>query len=198
MIALTFGSQSYTVIRLNELTDQNETDNIKRLTEEYLCPLNDEVEYFLKNNAFDFSEKKQAVTYCIFTDGKFVAYFTLANKLLQVQKHKISKSILKRLLRTAEDTGEDYVNVPGILVAQLGKNYYNAYNTEITGQILLSIVHYFIENVQSLIGGVVYFLECESDRQKVIDFYEANGFVRFSERLSKDSQLNLLQFMKKI
>ena len=34
MISLTFGSQSYTVIRLNELTDQNETDNLKRLSKD--------------------------------------------------------------------------------------------------------------------------------------------------------------------
>ncbi|MCR5622195.1 MAG: hypothetical protein K6G18_10105 [Treponema sp.] len=124
--------------------------------------------------------------------------FTLANKLIQVQKSKISKTVLKRLLRTAEDSGGDFLNVPSVLVAQPGKNYADGNNSLITGQELLLIIHYFVREIQKYIGGAVYFLECDSDRHKVIEFYKRNGFVLFSERKAKSNGVNLLQFMKKI
>lgn len=48
-----------------------------------------------------------------------------------------SKTVLKRLLRVAEDTGDEVLNVPRILVAQIGKNYSNNNNDYIKGQKLL-------------------------------------------------------------
>lgn len=198
MISLKIGEKTFSIIRLNEISSEEENVNAKRLIGDYSCPRNEEVEFFLKNNAFDFSERKQAITYLIFLENIFVAYFTLANKLIQVKKEKISKSVLKRLLRIAEDTGEEMITVPAILVAQLGKNYFQERNKMLSGENLLSIIHYFITEVQNLIGGVVYFLECDSDRQKVIDFYERNSFVQFAERKSTSNKIKLLQFMKKI
>lgn len=198
MISLKIGENEFSVIRLNEISTDEENADARRLISDYSCPKNSEVEFFLKNNAFDFSARKQAVTYLVFLENIFVAYFTLANKLIQVEKEKISKSILKRLLRVAEDTGEETITVPAILVAQLGKNYFQNRNKLLTGENLLSIIHYFIIEIQSLIGGVVYFLECDSDRQKVIDFYERNNFVQFSERKADSEEIALLQFMKKI
>ncbi len=198
MISLKIGEKEFFVIRLNEISTDEEKSDARRLINDYSCPKNEEVEYFLKNNAFDFSERKQAVTYLIFHKNIFVAYFTLAKKLIQVEKEKISKSILKRLVRIAEDTGEDMITVPAILVAQLGKNYFQNRNKMLPGENLLSIIHYFIIEIQSLIGGVVYFLECDSDRQKVIEFYERNNFVQFSERKATSNEIELLQFMKKI
>lgn len=198
MISITVAGKSFSIIRLNELSDNDEFSAVKNIISEFECPLNDEVEEFLKYNALDFSVRNQAVSYLIFYDDKFVAYFTLANKLLQVQKDKISKTVLKRLLRNAEDTGEDFLNVPAILVAQLGKNYNNGNNKCIDGEELLCIINYFVKSVQSLIGGAVYFLECDSDKNKVIKFYEDNGFVLFSSRKTKSKKTKLLQFMKKI
>lgn len=164
----------------------------------FSCPLNDEVESFLKNNSYDFSSKNQAVTYLIFLENHFVAYFTLANKLIQVQKDSVSKTVLKRLLRTAEDAGDNFINVPGILVAQLGKNFTEGNNQLISGTEILDIISYFVKEVQGLIGGAVYFLECDSDRQKVIDFYQDSGFVLFSKRAAKSDGILLLQFLKRI
>lgn len=46
----------------------------------------------------------------------------------------MTKSILKRLLRIAEDTGEEIITVPAILVAQLGKNYFQNRNKLLTGE----------------------------------------------------------------
>lgn len=145
MISIKISEKSFSVLRLNELSTESELVAVKKLISSFSCPLNDEVERFLKNNALDFEAKNQSVTYLVFYENSFVAYFTLANKLIQVQKDRISKTVLKRLLRVA-----------------------------------------------------VYFLECDSDRQKVIDFYESNGFTLFSERGANSDKITLLQFMKKI
>ncbi len=198
MISIDIGKKSFSVLRLNELESDKEKDIVNVLFSKFSCPLNNEVESFLKDNAFEFSAKNQAVTYLIFFEDRFVAYFTLANKLIQVQKDKISKTVLKRLLRTAEDTDGDFVNVPSILVAQLGKNYTDNNNQFVSGKDLLAIIGYFVKEVQKFIGGAVYFLECDSDRLKVIEFYERNGFTMFSERKAKSNDIQLLQFMKKI
>ncbi|MBQ9539393.1 MAG: GNAT family acetyltransferase [Treponema sp.] len=198
MIALQIGEKIFSVLRLNELSDEAEISEMNKLLLSFSCPLNDEVESFLKNNAFDFSSKNQAVTYLVFQGKRFIAYFTLANKLIQVQKNAVSKSVLKRLLRTAEDSGNEFINVPGILVAQLGKNFTDKNNTLISGTELLDIISYFVKEVQALIGGAVYFLECDSDRQKVIDFYQINGFIFFSQRAAKSDGIQLFQFLKKI
>ena len=198
MISIKISEKSFSVLRLNELSTESELVAVKKLISSFSCPLNDEVERFLKNNALDFEAKNQSVTYLVFYENSFVAYFTLANKLIQVQKDRISKTVLKRLLRVAEDTEDDFLNVPSVLVAQLGKNYSSGFNSLITGQELLYIISYFVKEVQKYIGGAVYFLECDSDRQKVIDFYESNGFTLFSERGANSDKITLLQFMKKI
>ncbi len=198
MISIDIGGRNFSVARLKEFSSEEEMAAVKALLADFSCPLNEEVEFFLRKEALGFDERNQAVTYLVFAENKFVAYFTLANKLIQVQKSKISKTVLKRLLRTAEDSGGDFLNIPSILVAQLGKNYSNGNNASISGQDLLLIISYFVREVQKYIGGAVYFLECDSDRQKVIDFYKQNGFVFFSERRAKASGIKLLQFMKKI
>lgn len=161
MISISVAGKSFSIIRLNELSSEDEFSAVKNIISDFECPLNDEVEEFF-------------------------------------QKDKISKTVLKRLLRNAEDTGEDFLNVPAILVAQLGKNYKNGNNECIAGEELLCIISYFVKSVQSLIGGAVYFLECDSDKNKVIKFYEDNGFVLFSSRKTKSKKTKLLQFMKKI
>lgn len=198
MISVKLDNKSFSVVRLNELSTEDEVIVAKTMISNFSCPLNDEVESFLKNSAFDFETKNQSVTYLVFFEDHFVAYFTLANKLIQVQKDMISKTVLKRLLRVAEDTGDEFLNVPSILVAQLGKNYSNNNNDYIKGQELLAIIEHFVKEVQKYIGGAVYFLECDSDRQKVVNFYEQNGFVFFSERSAKSTDIKLLQFLKKI
>ena len=198
MISINIGGKPFSVVRLNEFSSEEEISGIKDLISGFSCPLNGEVETFLKNDALGFDERNQAVTYLIFAGSRFVAYFTLANKLIQVQKNKISKTVLRRLLRTAEDNGGDFLNVPSILVAQLGKNYSNGNNTFISGQELLLIIDYFVKEVQKYIGGAVYFLECDSDKKKIIEFYTRNGFVLFSERKANSTGIDLLQFMKKI
>lgn len=198
MISIAVNKKQFSVVRLNEISTEAELCAVKELVALFSCPLNEEVESFLKLSAFDFSLRNQAITYLVFCGNKFVAYFTLANKLLQVQKNKISKTVLKRLLRVAEDTDDEFLTVPAILVAQLGKNYADCNNALIMGNELLGIVSYFVKCVQDLIGGSVYFLECDSDKQKVIDFYETNGFTFFSKRKTKSKKTQLLQFMKKI
>ncbi len=198
MISLLIDGKTFSVLRLNELSDTAEISEMNKLFLSFSCPLNDEVESFLKNNSYDFSSKNQAVTYLIFLENHFVAYFTLANKLIQVQKDSVSKTVLKRLLRTAEDAGDNFINVPGILVAQLGKNFTEGNNQLISGTEILDIISYFVKEVQGLIGGAVYFLECDSDRQKVIDFYQDSGFVLFSKRAAKSDGILLLQFLKRI
>lgn len=198
MISIGIDGKTFSVVRLNEFSSEEEIAAVRSLFSGFSCPLNEEVESFLRKDALGFECRNQSVTYLIFAENRFTAFFTLANKLIQVQKSKISKTVLKRLLRTAEDSGGDFLNVPSVLVAQLGKNYADGNNSLISGQELLLIIHYFVREIQKYIGGAVYFLECDSDRHKVIEFYMRNGFVLFSERKAKSNGVNLLQFMKKI
>ncbi|MCM1569804.1 MAG: GNAT family acetyltransferase, partial [Roseburia sp.] len=67
------------------------------------------------------------------------------------------------------------------LIAQLGKNYTDGRNKEITGKELVELAWTVVEEGQYMYGGMVTFLEAENE-EKLLDFYKANRFLQFDTR----------------
>jgi hypothetical protein len=74
------------------------------------------------------------------------------------------------------------------LIAQLGKNFKDGINKQISGDELLKMACEKVQFVQNIIGGKIAYLECE-DIEKLKSFYFSNGFVEFGKRnLDRDEE----------
>ncbi|MCM1134086.1 MAG: hypothetical protein NC400_00790 [Clostridium sp.] len=67
------------------------------------------------------------------------------------------------------------------LIAQLGKNYTDGRNREITGKELVELAWTVVEEGQYMYGGMVTFLEA-GNNEKLLDFYRNNRFSQFDTR----------------
>ena len=73
------------------------------------------------------------------------------------------------------------------LIAQLGKNYTDGRNKEITGAELLELAWSVIEDMQYRGGGMVVFLEANNE-EKLLSFYQDNKFRQFDTRLAASKE----------
>ena len=179
------GLSGYNLINLSEMLQELGEDKLKIILSTYLCPHNQDIEYFLSDKAIEFSRQRIAATHLVFTSYKskpvLIGYFTLASKHIFIpQKLLKSKTLRKRIAKfgTPQETGYS-LGTP--LIAQLGKNYTNNYNSLITGDELLLLALNKVKQIQSDIGGKFVYLECE-DVEKLTEFYSSNGFINFGRR----------------
>lgn len=172
-----------------------------KLLSGFSCPKNPDVERFLKKSAIEFTKKNQSVTYLVFSkqNGGMLGYFTLALKPLTVRGETVSNTTKKKLLRISElDEKSDTYTMAAYLIAQLGKNYTDGKNKEITGEELIELAWMVIEEGQYRYGGMVTFLEAENE-EKLLSFYRDNRFSQFDTRqtISKtDEPHELVQLLR--
>lgn len=163
---------------------------------DFSCPINQEIEQFVKNNAIEFAKKKLSVTYFVVNEfGKIAAVFTLAHKAVEIGNANLSNSKRKKISRYAVldlDTGS--YTVSAFLIAQFGKNYAVDEGKGISGNELMDLTFEILEKAQHDIGGGIVFLECE-DKERLLDFYqsEKNGFMPFNERYSVNDNIKYIQ-----
>lgn len=157
----------------------------------FSCPLNPDIEYFIKTKAIEFDKHGFAATHLVYhsyrSEPVLVGYYALANKSVSIKRSSISSKWRSRLNRFASydpETKQYQISLP--LIGQIGKNYTNEYNTLITGDQLLSFACGKIRDAQRIMGGRMVYLECE-DKPELLAFYERNGFYEFGRRnLDKD------------
>ena len=159
-------------------------DELLQILSEFSCPMNPDVERFLKHSSIEFTKKNQSVTYLVFSvaDGKLLGYFTLALKPLTVRGETVSNTVKRKLLRISElDKKSDTYTMSAYLIAQLGKNYSENDGKMITGAELLELAWDKIKATQYMFGGMVTFLEAENE-EKLLSFYRNNRFSQFDTR----------------
>jgi hypothetical protein len=159
-------------------------DELLQIFSEFSCPMNPDVERFLKHSSIEFTKKNQSVTYLVFSvaDGKLLGYFTLALKPLTVRGETVSNTVKRKLLRVSElDKKSDTYTMSAYLIAQLGKNYSENDGKMITGAELLELAWDKIKATQYMFGGMVTFLEAENE-EKLLSFYRNNRFSQFDTR----------------
>lgn len=75
----------FLVVNIQDLIQQLGDENVFFLLNSFSAPKNKEIEKFIHERAVDFVKRKLAVTYIVFdSDGDCAAYFTLANKALEL------------------------------------------------------------------------------------------------------------------
>lgn len=181
---------------IQEILDLNNGQRIvDNMISSFSCPINKDVEDFLKNNATMFSKKHQSVTYFVIDreDSALIGYFTLAIKPINVDATLLSntqKSKIERVSEKIDDNGK--YSLSAYLIAQVAKNFnYNRINGNELIECALSVIY----NIQYKIGGMVAFLESE-DKEVLINLYaNCNGFKRFDVRESNEN-IKLIQLLK--
>ena len=178
----------YRIINIRRYIDNENPelgeDELLKILSEFSCPMNPDVERFLKHSSIEFTKKNQSVTYLVFSvvGGRLLGYFTLALKPLTVRGETVSNTVKKKLLRISElDKRSDTYTMSAYLIAQLGKNYSENDGKMITGAELLELAWDKIRVTQYMFGGMVTFLEAENE-EKLLSFYHNNRFSQFYTR----------------
>lgn len=178
-------------VNLKEMLEEIGEVETKTIISDFSCPLNADVEHFIRSTAIEFSKQGIASTYLIFASYKseyvLVGYFTLANKVFCIERDSLSSNWRRRFTKFGQyDKTLKRFTLSAPLIGQIGKNYTNNYNTLISGDELLKLAIDKVREMQLIVGGKIVYLEC-SDNPRLIDFYSSNGFVHFGKRhLEKD------------
>ena len=184
----------FTVINIREYLKKNADDEeqfgevtLRQLLSEFSCERNQDVEDFLKQQAIDFTNKHQSVTYLVFAtdDAQLLGYFALTIKPITVSGEPFSNTVRKKLSRVSTLNEEEHTySLAAYLIAQLGKNYADGANERITGAELLGLAVNQIELLQYQAGGMVIFLEANNE-DKLLSFYGNNRFQPFDRRTAE-------------
>lgn len=199
----------YIGFNLSDMITQLGENEVKSILSDFSCPLNPDVENFLKHTAIEFSKQGISSTYIIMASYRkeyvLVGYFTLANKIFCIDRDSFpSKNWKKRIAKFGQfDSTIKRYTLSAPLIGQLGKNYSHGYNKLITGDELLKLALDKVKEMQRIVGGKIVYLECE-DKPQLLDFYSQNGFVNFGKReldrdetstLSGDYLIQMLRYM---
>lgn len=186
----------YKVFNILDMATAIGETNLKELLSDFYCPKNEEIQHFLRDNAYEFARKKLSITYLVINEDNYIAaIFTLAHKAVEIGNESLSNSKRKKISRYAVfDSESGNYTVSAFLIAQLGKNYNSAVKKGLSGNDLIDMAYEVLERVQHEIGGGIVFLECE-DKPKLLEFYqnERNGFVPFNERYSVSDSTKYIQ-----
>ena len=166
---------------------------------DFECPLNPEVEEFLKNKAAQSARLKSSVTYFVVDTltGIVLGYFTLVLKPFTVHESKLAKSNIRLISRFAERNDETQTFTASVyLIAQIGKNYAVDADRRISGKDLLNLAFDKLRAAQNLVGGKMVMVEREADREKLLDFYAANGFKSWNARFDKRDNVQYDQMIR--
>lgn len=184
-------------------------DFAKGIVSSFSCPLNLDVEHFLKNVAIEFSKQSISSTYLIMASFRntyvLAGYYTLANKIFCIDKDSLPNRKWKsRMAKFGQfDKTIQRYTISAPLIGQLGKNYSNDYDKLITGDELLKLALDKVREMQNIVGGKIVYLECEQ-KDTLIDFYTRNGFVNFglrsldrdeTDKLSGEVLVQMLRYM---
>ncbi|MCI6158173.1 MAG: N-acetyltransferase [Selenomonadaceae bacterium] len=198
-----------TKINLRDLLETTPMEKIESMLSDFSCPLNKDVESFLRTKAIIFAQQQLASTYLVFSSFRekmvLVGYFALTQKYIHVDLRKsggISSKLRHRLNKFATyipEIKKHQIIAP--LIGQLGKNYANHYDELVSGRELLKLACDTVAEAQRILGGKVVYLECE-DVPSLKKFYSENGFFEFGKRCldvdEKDTIYGhyLVQFLK--
>lgn len=188
--------KGYSIISLKDIVDEIGEMETRRLISSFSCPLNKDVEYYIRHTAIEFAKQNIAPTFLVLASYKeqrvICGYFTISIKVFSIPKKCVGTNTFKRLKKFGtynDDTKTCTISAP--LIAQLSKNFKNDYDKLISGIELLELACQEVRRSQAIVGGKVVYLECE-DKPRLVEFYRDYGFREFAKRnLDKDERNNI-------
>lgn len=172
----------------------DETGDEKLVSEElssFECPLDSEIETFLRKEAISYEKAHRSRTYLIVKEEpargrhlRILGYISVALSITEIQR-TVSRTKRKKL-----DGMFDNKNVPCYLIGQLAKNH--KFKGEIDGRELVDYAMNMFRVGHELVGGRFVRVDCKKN-DYVVRFYENNGFHRLRE--NEDGLLEFTRFL---
>ncbi|MCD8068380.1 MAG: GNAT family acetyltransferase [Lachnospiraceae bacterium] len=180
-------NSNYAVVNIRQYLNSDNPilgeDTLKKVLSEFSCPLNSDVERFLKEQAIESAKKQQAVTYLLISmeDGALLGYFSITVKPFVVSAEPFSNTMRRKLARFSDINQEEQsYNMAAYLIAQLGRNFDEKAAGRITGEEITALAIEQLKHIQYEIGGSVSFVEADN-KEKLLAFYERCGYKRATE-----------------
>lgn len=189
----------YKTVNILDMVDAVGEDEVSDILSDFSCPVNHEIENFVKNNAIDFAKRKMSITHLVLNeDGELVAIFTLTHKALELGNENLSSTTRKKIMRYAHlNQATNSYMVSAFLIAQFSKNYANGKNFQLSGDSLMESSINVLRIVQREAGGGIVYLECENKPQ-LLSFYQnnKNTFRVFNDRYSGEDNVEYIQLLR--
>lgn len=187
----------YRTVLLNDLIYKLKLseDEINSILAEFSCPLNDDVEYFVKHKAVQFEKVDLARTYLVyaFDNGisKLCGIYSLATGHLELDS-KLTRNQKRKLFGTTYSLGK---SINTHLIGQLSKNFSHGNDKLISGDLLIELAFERIKERNMLSPCPVIHIDCK-DESKLKSFYERMGFIYFKKNKGKDLLIYLMPVKK--
>ena len=140
---------------------------------------NTDMQNYLECDALVMELSRRSKNFIVVNDDNFeeteewLGLITLTLKVFDISR--IDAQTKKELLMTGKSV-KSIEHIPGILIAQLGKN--TLFENSIKGRDLLRLALEMIVTAQSFIGGKMVFLDSVNN-PKIINLYKSFGFVEY-------------------
>ena len=179
-------SSRLSLLTISEFEDTVGSDALADTLARFSCPLNKEVESYLKDSsrAVQSSQMSSSVTYLAFDSrsNDLLGYFTLMMKAYSVKSDALNSANKRLIRRFSEIDSSGNFTAAVYLIAQIGKNFALPEEDQIEGsELLMAAMNVFCETKKA-IGGKLVMVERESDRPKLLEFYNDNGFKSWTTR----------------
>ena len=179
-------SSRLSLLTISEFEDTVGSDALADTLARFSCPLNKEVESYLKDSsrAVQSSQMSSSVTYLAFDSrsNDLLGYFTLMMKAYSVKSDALNSANKRLIRRFSEIDSSGNFTAAVYLIAQIGKNFALPEGDQIEGsELLMAAMNVFCETKKA-IGGKLVMVERESDRPKLLEFYNDNGFKSWTTR----------------
>lgn len=162
---------NYRIIALEDLLScENGEDIFHKAAQNFYCPLNEDVEHFLKQTALTNQRMGISRTSLIYTNNKpeplLLGYYSLALQVLDLSNIS-SKTMRKKITGFKR---ENKLGAAIYLIGQLGKNYNQQANLLITGKEIFMLAMQDILDARSNVGGRIVVVECKNE-EHLRNFY---------------------------
>lgn len=181
-----------------------EDKKLQQLLSSFSCTQDPDIEFFLHNQALEFERLSKSRTYLLLNQDEMLekdfselivyGYISVALKVVTVPE-TVSNRVRKELDGFgAKIHGAQITNFPFYLIGQLSRNS-SVPHESISGVMLLNCANSVISNAVKAVGGRYMMIECKGN-EKLIQFYQNNGYTEFNRVTDKDNIM--VQMIRKI
>lgn len=153
-------------------------EDVLAILADFSCPLNEDVEDFVRHKAYDFERVGMSRTYLVFAQDRdefhLCGIYSLSPGVIDIDP-SISKKKRKQVFGTTYPVGKV---LKTYLIGQLSKNFKDGNDRHISGELLLELAFERIRENNKVVPSTVIHIDCK-DIPQLRSFYERFGFTYF-------------------
>ena len=175
-------------IQLQDLIKEVGKKNAKKYLSDFSCPLNKDIENFIREKSIPFECAGMARTTLVFlqdntSNPKLVAFYSITTSKINLDN--INKGNKRKLIGTSYAVGNE---ISAILIGQLSKNYAYDYDKLISGKTLMGLVFKRIYEIDKMVPSILTYVDFQ-DISKLKSYYKSYGFEYLRTNTTKNETL---------